>query len=160
LPGNKDQKTAPGVVPEGRGRLLALDVGTKRVGVAVSDELRLTVRPLPALARTNWKRLLREVSELCEQFDVEKVVVGLPLRLDGGEGEAATEARRFARNLGLSLRRAVVLQDERLTSKEAEGALRGEGLSEREVKARVDSAAAAIILRDYLECSVGFRDEN
>ncbi|MDQ3803528.1 MAG: Holliday junction resolvase RuvX [Acidobacteriota bacterium] len=145
-------------MPEGRGRLLALDLGAKRVGVAVSDELRLTVRPLPALPRTSWKRLLRAVSELCEQFDVEKVVVGLPLRLDGGEGEAAAEARRVARNLGLSLRRTVVLQDERLTSKEAEGVLRG--LSEREVKARVDSAAAAIILRDYLERSADLPDES
>jgi len=147
LPGNKEQKTASG----GRGRVLALDLGAKRVGVAVSDELRLTVRPLQALARAGWKRLLRDIAELCEQFDVETVVVGLPLRLDGGEGEAAGEARRVARNLGLSLKCPVVLQDERLTSKEAEAALRGEGFSEREVKARVDSAAAAIILRDYLE---------
>jgi putative Holliday junction resolvase len=159
LPGNKDQKIAPGAVPKGRGRLLALDLGTKRVGIAVCDELRLTVRPLPALSRTNWKRLLRGVSELCEQFDVEKVVVGLPLRLDGVEGEAAAEARRVARHLGLSLGRPVVLQDERLTSKEAEGVLRGEGLSEREVKAQVDSAAAAIILRDYLERSLDLPDE-
>ncbi|HEV3471058.1 MAG TPA: Holliday junction resolvase RuvX [Pyrinomonadaceae bacterium] len=159
LPGNKDQKSAPGVSTEGRGRLLALDLGAKRVGVAVSDELRLTVRPLPALARASWKRLLRELAELCEQFDVEKVVVGLPLRLDGGEGEAAALARRVARNLGLSLKRAVVLQDERLTSKEAEAALRAEGFSETDVKARVDSAAAAIILRDYLERSVKLPDE-
>ena len=147
MPGNKEQKTASG----GRGRVLALDLGAKRVGVAVSDELRLTVRPLQALARAGWKRLLRDIAELCEQFDVETVVVGLPLRRDGGEGEAAGEARRVARNLGLSLKCPVVLQDERLTSKEAEAALRGEGFSEREVKARVDSAAAAIILRDYLE---------
>lgn len=160
MPGNKDQKTAPGVVPEGRGRLLALDFGTKRVGVAVSDELRLTVRPLPALPRSNWKKLLRDISELCEQFDVEMVVVGLPLRLDGGEGEAAAEARRLARNLGLSLRRPVALQDERLTSKEAEVDLRGEGFSEGEVKARVDGAAAAIILRDYLEHSESFPGES
>lgn len=138
-------------MPEDSGRVLALDLGTKRVGVAVSDELRLTVRPLRPLARTNWKRLLRDIAELCEQFDVKTVVVGLPLSLDGGEGEAAEGARRVARNLGLSLTRPVVLQDERLTSKEAEEALRGEGFSESEVKERVDSAAAAVILRDYLQ---------
>ncbi len=153
LPGNKDQDA----LTEGRrrppGRLLALDVGTKRVGVAVSDELGLTARPLPALPRTNWKKLLRDVSELCRQFDVKGVVVGLPLRLDGSEGDAAAEARRLARNFGLSLESPVVLQDERLTSKEAESELRRTGHDEGEVKGLVDSAAAAIILRDYLSHS-------
>jgi putative holliday junction resolvase len=133
-----------------RGRLLALDIGTKRVGVAVSDELGLTARPLPPLPRTNWKRLLRDVSELCEEFDVKGVVVGLPLRLDGSEGDAAAEARRLARNFGLSLECPVALQDERLTSKEAEAELRRAGHDEKAVKEFVDSRAAEIILRDYL----------
>lgn len=150
MPENEAQMCASA---EGAGRLLALDLGAKRVGVAVSDELRLTVRPLEALPRTNWKKLLRDVSELCQRFDVRRVVLGLPLRLDGAEGEAATDARRAARNLELSLKLPVSLQDERLTSKEAEAELRGRGFSEREVKARVDSAAAVIILRDYLERS-------
>ena len=75
--------------PEERGRVLALDMGAKRVGVAVSDELRLTVRPLKALRGTNWKQLLRALNELCVEFDVREVVLGLPLRLDGDEGDAA-----------------------------------------------------------------------
>jgi putative Holliday junction resolvase len=153
LPGNKDQDSFGEAAPETPGRLLALDLGAKRVGVAVSDELRLTARPLEPLPRTNWKKLLRDVSALCAQFDVRGVVLGLPLRLEGGEGDAAADARRAARNFELSLRLPVFLQDERLTSKEAERELRGVGLSEAEVKARVDSAAAVIILRDYLECS-------
>lgn len=132
------------------GRALALDLGTRRVGVAVSDELRLSVRPLRALERTNWKRLLREVAELCRQFDVQTVVVGLPLRLDGTEGDAAQEARRIARNLGLSLSLPVHLQDERLTSRAAEAELRAAGLDPAGVSQHVDSAAAALILRDYL----------
>lgn len=150
LPGNKDQLDAPRDVP---GRLLALDLGAKRVGVAVTDELRLTVRPLGALPRTSWKKLVRDLSELCESFDVRRVVLGLPLRLDGVEGDASGEARRAARNLELSLKLPVSLQDERLTSKEAEASMRAAGLSEGEIKARVDSAAAVIILRDYLERS-------
>jgi putative Holliday junction resolvase len=133
-----------------RGRVLALDLGSKRVGVAVSDELRLSVRPLAAVARTNWKQLLRTLAQLCEQFDVKSVVIGLPLRLDGSEGDAAAEARRIARNLALSLSLDVHLQDERLTSKDAEQRLRGAGLSERQVKERVDSEAAALILSDFL----------
>jgi putative Holliday junction resolvase len=159
LPGNKDQDAADAARTRTPGRLLALDIGTKRVGVAVSDELGLTARPLPALSRTNWKKLLRDVSELCGQFDVKGVVVGLPLRLDGVEGDAAEEARRLARNFGLSLARPVFLQDERLTSKEAESELRRAGHAEGEVRGLVDSQAAVIILRDYLSHTPGFTDE-
>jgi len=133
-----------------RGRVLALDLGLKRVGVAISDELRPSVRPLPAIARTSWKQLLRTLAQLCEQFDVQSVVIGLPLRLDGTEGDAAAEARRIARNLGLSLSLDVQMQDERLTSKEAEQRLRAQGFDERQVKERVDSEAAALILSDFL----------
>jgi putative Holliday junction resolvase len=136
--------------PEKRGRVLALDIGAKRVGVAVSDEMRLTVRPLAALRGTNWKQLVKALSELCEEFDVRQVVLGLPLRLDGDEGDAAAEVRRVARKLELTLNLPVSFQDERLTSKTAEAALRREGLGEREILAKADSEAAAIILRDYL----------
>ena len=132
------------------GRVLALDLGTKRIGVAVSDEMRLTARPLPALQRTNWKRLLGEIEALCESFDVQTVVIGLPLNLDGTEGEASTEARRIARNLSLSLEIPVRLQDERLTSRAAEEQLRALGLDRSETKARVDSQAALIILQDFI----------
>jgi putative Holliday junction resolvase len=141
------------VSPEVSGRVLALDMGAKRVGVAVSDEVRLSVRPLAALRGTNWKQLVKALSELCEEFDVRQVVLGLPLRLDGVEGDAATEVRHIARKLELSLHLPIDFQDERLTSKAAESALRREGLSERAVLANADSEAAAIILRDYLSRS-------
>ncbi len=150
MPSVDVQKKEPGEAPKGSGRILSLDLGTERVGVAVCDELCLTVRPLQALPRTSWKRLLLAVSELCEQFDAESMVIGLPLRLDGTEGDAAQEARRIARNLSLSLKLPIHLQDERLTSVEAEAALREAGYKGLEIKARIDSEAAAIILRDYL----------
>ena len=130
--------------------MLALDWGTVRVGVAVSDELRLTVRPLPALKRTNWKQLVRDVAELCSSFDVKRVVLGLPLRLDGSEGDAATEARRAARNLELSLRLPVSLHDERHTSADSERRLRADALKRQEIARRLDSEAAALFLSDYL----------
>lgn len=133
-----------------KGRLLALDLGTKRVGVAVSDELHLTVQPLAPLRRTNWKTLLRQISDLRHSFDAQGVVIGLPLNLDGTEGEAAQAARRIARNLSLSLAVPVHLQDERLTSHAAEESLRAAGFSGEELNARVDSEAAAIILRDFI----------
>ncbi|HJR07201.1 MAG TPA: Holliday junction resolvase RuvX [Pyrinomonadaceae bacterium] len=133
-----------------KGRLLSLDMGTKRVGVAVSDELQLTVKPLPTLVRTNWKTLLRQISDLRHSFDAQGVVIGLPLNLDGTEGDAAQEARRIARNLSLSLDVPVHLQDERLTSHAAEESLRDAGVRGAELIARLDSEAAALILRDFI----------
>jgi putative Holliday junction resolvase len=133
-----------------QGRVLGIDIGAKRVGVAISDEMRLSVRPLPALPRTPWKRLLGSLSELCERFDVRMVVLGLPLRLDGSEGEAALEARRVARNLELSLKLPMSLQDERFTSKTAETYLREQGLKGLKIIEHIDSEAASIILSDYL----------
>lgn len=130
--------------------MLALDLGTKRVGVAVCDELQLTTQALPALGRTNWKKLLRQISDLRHSFDAQAVVIGLPLNLDGTEGEAARAARRIARNLSLSLPVPVHLQDERLTSRAAEESLREAGLKGAELTARLDSEAAAIILRDFI----------
>ena len=134
-----------------QGRVLAIDMGSKRVGLAVSDELRLTVRPLPALPRTPWKRLLSSLAELCVQLDVRTIVLGLPLRLDGTEGDAASEVRRVGRNLQLSLKLPLFFQDERLTSKDAEASLRERGFGVSEISDRIDSEAASIILNDFLE---------
>jgi len=133
-----------------KGRLLSLDLGTKRVGVALSDELQLTVKPLAPLHRTNWKTLLRQISDLRRSFDAQGVVIGLPLNMDGTEGDAAREARRVARNLSLSLDVPVHLQDERLTSHAAGESLRDAGVSGTELIARLDSEAAALILRDFI----------
>lgn len=145
-------KTRPGGAPLARphGRLLAIDLGSKRVGVAVSDETRLSARALPPLPRSGWKGLLRALSEIVQKFDVREVVMGLPLRLEGGEGDAAAEARRVGRNLQLSLRLPVHFQDERLTSKAAEESLRAEGRTEREIPGLVDGEAARLILLDFL----------
>jgi len=133
-----------------KGRLLSLDLGMKRVGVALSDELQLTVKPLAPLRRTNWKTLLRQISDLRLSFDAQGVVIGLPLNMDGTEGDAAREARRTARNLSLSLDVPVHLQDERLTSHAAGESLRDAGVSGTELNARLDSEAAALILRDFI----------
>jgi putative Holliday junction resolvase len=131
-------------------RLLALDLGTKRVGVAVCDELRVTTRPLPALTRRSWKKLLVEVRGLVEEFAAGGLVLGLPLNLDGTEGEAAQDTRRLARNFELSLQIPVFLQDERLTSREAEELLGIHGPATDAQRAQIDSLAASLILRDYL----------
>ncbi len=138
-----------------QGRVLAIDMGSKRVGLAVSDELRLTVRTLPALPRTPWKRLLGSLAELCVQFDVRSIVLGLPRRLDGIEGDAAQEIKRVGRNLQLSLKLPLFFQDESLTSKEAEASLRARGFEAGEISDQIDSEAASIILCDFLEAQKG-----
>ncbi|HVF86882.1 MAG TPA: Holliday junction resolvase RuvX [Pyrinomonadaceae bacterium] len=142
--GNQPQRP-----PAGK-RLLAFDLGTKRVGVAVSDELLITVRALPYLQRTNWKKLLRDIAELRQTYDAQTIVIGLPLRLDGSEGEACADARRIARNLSLSLDLPVWMQDERLTSRAAEESLRDLGLKSDDINEHVAGAAAALILRDFI----------
>jgi putative Holliday junction resolvase len=135
-------------------------MGSKRVGLAVSDELRLTVRALPALPRTPWKRLLSSLAELCEQLDVRSIVLGLPLRLDGSEGDAAQEVRRVAHNLQLTIKLPLFFQDERLTSKDAETSLRERGFRDVEISARVDGEAASLILSDFLEVQKELKGES
>ena len=136
------------------GRLLALDLGEKRIGVAISDELWITVRPLPLLHRRNWKQLLVAVDDLIRHFDAQALVIGLPLNLDGTEGHAAREAQRIAHNFELSLKVPVYLQDERLTSREAEESLRVAGRTGDDLHKYIDSESAAIILRDFIVKSI------
>ena len=132
------------------GRLLALDLGAKRVGVAVSDELRLTARPLPLLERRSWKDLLRQVLAIVETYDARGLVIGLPLNMDNTRGPAAAEAARLAENFRRSLNVPVYLQDERLTSAAAAETLKAGGAGPDEVNRLIDSESAVIILRDFI----------
>ena len=132
------------------GRLLAIDLGAKRVGVAVSDELRITVKPLPAIVRRSWKDFLRRIVALVKAYDARGMVIGLPLRLDGVEGEAAQDARALASKFQRSLDIPLYLQDERLTTFEAASDLRSAARSEHEIDAAIDSQSAALILRDFI----------
>ena len=133
-----------------RAPIVAIDLGEKRVGVAVSDSLSISITRLEALPRTNWKQMLRAITELVRRFDAKTVVIGLPLRLNGSTGDAALKVREIALKLARSLPVPVYLQDERLTSMEAEQNLRAEGHQANKVAELVDSEAAAIILRDFL----------
>lgn len=133
------------------GPILALDLGEKLVGAAISDERLVTIKRLPPLKRSNWKQLLQDVRQLVERFDAQTIVVGLPLRLDGTDGDAAKNARRIAANLAKSIDRPVYLQDERLTSFDAMENLKAEGAKPHEIPALIDGEAAATILRDFLD---------
>lgn len=145
--------------PEARvaGPVLALDPGQKLVGVAVCDELLVSIRRLEPLKRSNWKHLLANVRDLIQCFDAKTLVVGLPLRLDGTEGAAAIDATRLATNFRRSLSISVFLQDERLTSAEAKENLLKDGHKPEEIRLLIDSESAAIILRDFLNCETSRR---
>jgi putative holliday junction resolvase len=132
------------------GPVLALDVGEKLVGTAISDERLITTKRLPPLKRSSWKKLLQDVRDLVEGFDARTIVVGLPLRLDGTEGDAAKKVRQIAFNLARSVGQPVYLQDERLTSREAAENLKAEGMKPDNVPAHIDGEAAAMILRDFI----------
>ena len=132
------------------GPVLALDIGEKLVGAAISDERLITTNRLPPLKRSNWKKLLQDVQHLLERFDAKTIVVGLPLRLDGTEGDAAQNVHRLASNLAKSVQQPVYLQDERLTSRAAIENLKAEGVNPEEIPALVDGEAAAMILHDFL----------
>ena len=133
------------------GPILALDLGDKLVGAAVSDDRLVTINRLPPLKRSNWKRLLQDVVTLIRRYDAQTVVIGLPLRLDGSAGEAADKARQVATNLAKSIEQPVYLQDERLTSFEAMANLKTEGHKPGEIPALIDGEAAALILRDFIQ---------
>jgi putative pre-16S rRNA nuclease len=136
-----------------KGPILALDLGEKLVGVAVSDELLVTTNPLAPLKRSNWKQLLRDVEMLIKGFDAKALVIGLPLRLDGTTGDAAENVVRLAGNFSKSLKVPVYLQDERLTSFEARERLLAEGHDEADIRKLIDGEAAALILRDFINRS-------
>lgn len=133
------------------GRIVALDPGTKRVGVAVCDEHRIVSRPLPILQRTSWKKLLAELKAILAEFDAAALVVGLPYNFDGTESDMTLEARDMARKLVLSLAIPVFLQDERATTYEARGRLWKVGVEGEKMRSVLDSEAASIILGDFLD---------
>jgi putative Holliday junction resolvase len=150
LNGPETLDTADEGSPEFAGRLLALDLGARRVGVAVSDELRISINSLAAIERKSWKDLLRRVVAIIETYDAQGLVIGLPLSLDGTEGSAAREVRAVAEKFQKSLGVPVYLHDERLTTVAATERLRTAGRSAREIEQQVDSESATEILRDFI----------
>jgi putative Holliday junction resolvase len=133
------------------GPILALDLGEKLVGAAVSDDRLVSIQRLEPLKRSNWKKLLQDIVTLILRYDAQTIVIGLPLRLDGTAGDAAEKARQVATNLARSVAQPVYLQDERLTSFEAIGNLKTEGHTSEEIAGLIDGEAAAMILRDFIQ---------
>ena len=133
-------------------RIMAIDYGSKAIGVAISDELRLTVRPLMTIRRNKQSRhqIITHLQNLIEEYEVAELVVGLPLNLNGSFGDAAERVNIFIIELKKIISIPIIAQDERLTSREAEEVMRELGFDLKKRKEKSDEYAAAIILQDYL----------
>ncbi|HLQ32677.1 MAG TPA: Holliday junction resolvase RuvX [Chloroflexota bacterium] len=132
------------------GRLMGLDLGEKRIGVAVTDVQQTMAFPERVLERRSAKADRQALAALVGELEIDRVIIGLPLSMEGEFGPNAERARSFGQYLARALRVPVDYQDERLTTVEAEERLRASGLSPAERRQRIDAAAAAIILEDYM----------
>jgi putative Holliday junction resolvase len=138
-------------LPSSGGRVLGLDVGSRRIGVAVSDQLGITAQGLETLQRRNKRTDLAALEQVIREYDVREIVVGLPLRMSGAEGTQSDKMQVFADELRKRFRLPVHMWDERLTSAEANRLLRETDLSiEKRAKA-VDRMAAILILQGWME---------
>lgn len=132
-------------------RVMALDVGSKRIGVAVSDPLGITAQGLDTIQRQNKRRDLEALRQVLAKYDVHEIVVGLPLRLSGAEGTQSEKMRLFADDLRAHLGLTIHLWDERWTSTQANRLLRETDLSIKKRGQAVDRMAAILILQSWME---------
>ena len=134
-------------------RTLGLDYGSKTVGVAVTDPLGLTAQGVEIIRRqkeNHLRKTYQRIRELCEQYDVEKIVLGLPLNMDDTMGDRAEKTLEFKKELERRLSVPVLLVDERLTTVEAIEIMDDAGIKISEREKYVDMIAATIILQDYM----------
>jgi len=129
--------------------LLALDIGGKRIGIAVSDRLGLSCRGITCLFR-NDKNWTQQVNKLIAEYGIKGLVVGLPKNMDGTEGVQAQDCRDAANILSKSSDLPIFFQDERLSTWTAKERLFAQGLNEKKVKAKLDQTAAAVFLEDFI----------
>ncbi len=139
-------------------RIMGLDLGEKRIGIAFSDPMGWTAQGHSILQRKGLKKDLSYLQELCQEFQVEKIVLGLPLNMNGTMGPKALETQEFARALQEVLKIPVDLWDERLSSKSAERVLLEADLSRKRRKELIDKIAAVHILQAYLDGGCSGKD--
>jgi len=132
-------------------RVLALDVGKKRIGVAISDLSQTLARSLEVIQVGSRQEGFVAVGRLIEEYGVEKVVVGYPRSLDGTAGAQAERVEHYAADLAKALTVPVLLWDERFSTVSAERLMKEAGLRGEKKQERVDAVAAAVILQDYLD---------
>lgn len=132
-------------------RTLGLDIGDKRIGVAISDPEEILASPLATITREDDKKAIDDIIKLVDQHNVERIVVGLPYSLDGSIGGQANKVMDFTEKLSKYTRASMEIWDERLSTVAVERLLREAGKKKARKKARLDAAAAAFILQGYLD---------
>src|SRR5262245_21081281 len=132
-------------------RILALDHGTKRVGIAISDELKMIAQPLEFIAPEPFAKFLARLKEIMQEREVELILVGLPRNMDGSYGPAALKVQEFVAALRDAITVPIRTWDERLTSAQAQRFLIQGGVRRQQRKEKVDKTAAAILLQSYLD---------
>lgn len=135
-------------------RILALDVGTKTIGVAVSDELKITANGVKTIQRKNESEDIKQLRSIVAEYNPEKIVVGLPYRIDGTLGERGKNIEKFAKKVESKLKLPVEFWDESFSTVNAEKALIEGNVSRKKRKKVIDKMAAVVILQDYLRNTV------
>jgi putative Holliday junction resolvase len=133
------------------GRILGVDYGSVRIGLAVSDSDRRIASPLTTYQRRGQEADVTYFKNLIEREEITQIVVGLPIHLSGQEGEKAKESRKFGQWLGKATSLPIVFWDERFTTVEAEGHLLSAGLTRKRRRERIDRVAAQILLQSYID---------
>lgn len=141
-------------------RVVAIDLGKARVGIAVSDDLGLLAHPRPFLEGKSRKPLVAALAAMAREEGTQRFLVGLPLEMTGEEGPAARRVMAFAQELANATGIEIELVDERLTTVEAAQQLRASGINAREGKTRVDGVAASVILQSWLDKRRADRDDD
>ncbi|MDD5544709.1 MAG: Holliday junction resolvase RuvX [Acidobacteriia bacterium] len=142
------------------GRILGLDVGDVRIGVAVSDPLGITAQALLTIHRAGPEQDFLQIRKLMEEYETQSVILGHPLNMDGTEGPQALKVRAFAQELSDRFGAHVTLWDERLTTSEARKVLISGGMRREKRKQVIDQAAAVILLQSYLDAQAHSIDPN
>ncbi len=137
-----------------KGRILALDLGEKRIGVAVSDATRTIAQPLTVIKRTSRQDDFEAIGRLVQEQEANMLLVGLPLMLDGSVGEKAAWVQDYSADLQKSLDVPLAFWDEAFTTVQAESSLRTRGKKGRQIRQSVDAVAASFILQSYLDSLV------
>jgi putative holliday junction resolvase len=132
-------------------RILAIDYGSQRIGLALSDPTGTLARPLPFLPAKGDPKLAREIAALAEKEQVQLILLGLPRHMNGSLGEAAEKVQAFAAALGQATALPIKLIDERLSTVQASRQLHEAGRNSRAQRTRIDSEAAAVLLQGYLD---------
>ena len=132
-------------------RIMALDIGTKRIGIALSDPLLITAQPFDTIQRIPENEAIDKIVQIIKSYNVNKIVAGLPLMMNGDFGSQAQDCKDFGEKISQKTQIDVIFIDERLTSFEAEEILKKQKVKYTKDKGLVDKIAASIILKEYLD---------